>query len=148
MHCITYSTLYAAVQVSTSFLSLHILGYVGTVVFTALLCKYFWTIFVARLLPAIASITVVIAIQIVLDWLARRTTRRGSQEVKMPGWWLFFYSMITSVNLVIGFLLVVIRIALLLVISVLDISRVDRSIFPYWQDKDKGYMGFYGMILL
>ena len=29
-----------------------------------------------------------------------------------------------------------------------DIARVDRSMLPYFKYLDKGYMGFYGMMLL
>lgn len=50
--------------------------------------------------------------------------------------------------MVLGLLLAAVRIGLLLLLSLLDISRVDRSMLPYLKHLDKGYTGFYGMLVL
>lgn len=63
------------------------------------------------------------------------------------GCYLFLFWLLTSVNMVLGILLAAIRLALSLLLSVLDISRMDRSMLPYLRQFDKGYMGFYGMVL-
>lgn len=84
----------------------------------------------------------------VLFTLASTSLHKGNMEVSRPGWWLFYYSLLTSVNMVLGILLAVTRITLQLLLSILDISRVDRSLFPYWRSLDSGYTGFYGMVLM
>ena len=50
-HSVQQSVLFSSLQVSTSFISLIILGYVGTVIGTALFCKFFWTQVIRRVLP-------------------------------------------------------------------------------------------------
>ena len=50
--------------------------------------------------------------------------------------------------MVLGAFLAVIRIVQLVLLSILDISRVDRSIFPYMKVYDNGYTAFYGQVLL
>lgn len=50
--------------------------------------------------------------------------------------------------MVVGLFLSVVRIVLLVVLSIFDIARVDRSMFPYLRTRDTGYMGFYGQLLL
>lgn len=77
MHNIPESTLFAAIQVSTSFLSLLILGYLGTALLTALFCRHFWTKVVFRYLNKIATFVAVILIDLTLGKLAGLTTRRG-----------------------------------------------------------------------
>ena len=50
--------------------------------------------------------------------------------------------------MVLGMLLAFVRLFLVLLASVLDVSRVDRSTLPFLRWMDKGYLGFYGMVLL
>ena len=147
-HNIQASAMLAAVQISTSYLSLRIIGYLGTVLLTAFFCRYFWTQVVSHFLGYIVAYTIVLCINLAM-WAASGTTlRRNNKEVARPGWWLFVQTVLTAHNMVVGVLLAVFRIALLLVLSILDISRVDRSMLPYWRSLDNGYVGFYGMLLL
>lgn len=139
---------FTALLVSTSYASLLILGYLGTAVFAAAFCGPFWVHVVGRFLPQIVAFTAVILFNLVLFYMPSNSLRSGNKEVSLPGWWLFYYSLLTAVNMVLGVFLAVTRIALLLLLSLLDISRVDRSLFPYWRSLDSGYQGFYGMVLL
>ena len=147
-HAIQASALFAAVQISTSYLSLIIIGYLGTILLTALFCPYFWSAVVYPALGRISAFLIVIGLNVAMGLLSGLTLRRNNKEVAKPGWWLFCYSILTAYNMVLGLLLAVVRIVLLLVLSILDISRVDRSMLPYLRFLDKGYMGFYGMLLL
>ena len=94
------------------------------------------------------SILALIGANFVLFMFATLTVRRGNKEITKPGWWLFFFYVLTSVNMVLGALLAGLRISLLLLLTILDISRVDRSLLPYLRWLDAGYTGFYGMLLL
>ena len=148
MHELTQSALFSALQISTSFVSLLILGYIGTAVFTMLLCGYFWTHIVRRIVPQIVTFVSIVSLHIFLFDMAATTLRRGKKEVAKPGWWLFYYTLLTSLTMVLGIFLAGIRLILLMLLSILDLSRVDRSLLPYFKRLDKGYMGFYGMLVL
>lgn len=97
---------------------------------------------------SLLSLVALVFANMVLYMLATITVRPGNKEVKKPGWWLFFFYVLTAINMVLGYLLAGARIALLLIMSILDISRVDRSLLPYLRWADGGYTGFYGMLLL
>ena len=61
---------------------------------------------------------------------------------------MLLYAIMGTINSIIGVLLAVTRIILLLIFSVLEIQRLDRSIFANYQMFDGGYMAFYGIILM
>ena len=147
-HSVQMCVLFAALQISTSQLSLIILGYLGTAGFTAMFCSYFWTAIMTRARTNVLSLLALIVANAVLYMFATATVRRGNKEVMAPGWFIFFFYVLTAINMVLGYLLAGLRIALLLIMSILDISRVDRSLLPYLRWLDAGYTGFYGMLLL
>lgn len=60
MHMVQQSVLFAALQVSTAYLCLVVLGYLGTALFSALLCGYFWTDVVPRVRTQLGTFAVVI----------------------------------------------------------------------------------------
>ena len=84
-HHMQHSVLFAALQASTAYLSLLVIGYLGSALLSALFCGYFWTQVVPRIKYQLITFAVVMCTNVLAFWLATFTVRQGNKEVTRPG---------------------------------------------------------------
>ena len=147
-HSVGDSVQFSALQISTAYLSLILLSYIGTAILSTVFCGYFWTHVVHRQGAVLALLAAGTVWGKAVDYLTSFTMARNSKFVRRPGWWLFLYTSQSAVAMVTGLMFALFRIVLLLLVSLVDVARVDRSLLPHFRWLDAGYKGFYGMVLL